>query len=206
MVIREVKPSQRVQGRWLVTLEDGSLLRVSEGEVVSFALCAGRELDEDTLDRLTASARQSQTRHRALNMASARPLSKKELVDKLARKDADRDGAQQAADWLEGLGLLNDREYAVTLVRHYAAKGFGVKKLRDELYRRGVPREFWDEALAQAGSPEDTLDRLVQKRLGGQEPTRENLKKISDYLARRGFSWSDISAALRRCGGEGEDD
>ena len=137
-------------------------------------------------------------------MAAARPLSRKELTDRLARREDDRAGAEEAADWLEGLGLLNDGEYARTVVRHYAAKGFGVKKIRDELYRRGVPRELWEDALAGLDDPAETLDRLLAARLKGREPDREALKKASDYLARRGFGWQDIAAALRRYGAEGE--
>ena len=204
--IIKLEPSQRRQGRWLAHLEDGSILRMGEGEVVSFALYAGMELDDDTLEQLSAAARKSQLKGKALNMAAARPLSKKELMDKLARKDADREDAAQTADWLEELGLLNDREYAVTVACHYSAKGFGIKKIRDELYRRGVPREYWEEALARLEDPADTLDRLVQARMAGQDPTRETLKKVSDYLARRGFTWQDISAALRRYGAEVEFD
>lgn len=202
--IIKLEPSQRRQGRWLAHLEDGSILRMGEGEVVSFALYAGMELDDDTLEQLTAAARRGQVKSKALNMVSARPLSKKELVDKLARKEADRGDAVQAADWLEDLGLLNDREYAVTVASHYSARGFGVKKIRDELYRRGVPREYWEDALSQLEDPADTLDQLLRSRMGGQAPTRENLKKVSDYLARRGFGWQDISAALRRYGAEVE--
>ena len=41
MVIQELKPSKRVPGRWLAVLEDGSILRLGEGEVVDFALYAG---------------------------------------------------------------------------------------------------------------------------------------------------------------------
>ena len=44
MVIQDLKPSQRVEGRWLAVLEDGSILRLGEGEVVDFALYAGKEL------------------------------------------------------------------------------------------------------------------------------------------------------------------
>ena len=43
MTIRELKPSPRVKGRWLVFLDDGSLLRISEREMLSFALYAGME-------------------------------------------------------------------------------------------------------------------------------------------------------------------
>ena len=47
MVIQELKPSRRVEGRWLAVLEDGSILRVGEGEVIDFALYAGKELSEE---------------------------------------------------------------------------------------------------------------------------------------------------------------
>ena len=93
--IIKLEPSRRRQGRWLAHLEDGSILRMGEGEVVSFALYAGMELEDDTLDALTAAARQRQLKDRAVHMVSARPLSKKELVDRLAReKDLRRDAAQ----------------------------------------------------------------------------------------------------------------
>ena len=52
MVIQELKPSQRVQGRWLAMLEDGSILRVGQQEIADFALYAGRELTEEELRRL----------------------------------------------------------------------------------------------------------------------------------------------------------
>ena len=52
MIIQELKPSKRVRGRWLAVLEDGSLLRVGEGEVLQFSLCAGRELTEGEAERL----------------------------------------------------------------------------------------------------------------------------------------------------------
>ena len=52
MVIRELKPSQRVEGRWLAVLEDGSILRMGESEVIAFALYAGKELTEEEAEAL----------------------------------------------------------------------------------------------------------------------------------------------------------
>jgi len=86
------------------------------------------------------------------------------------------------------------------VARHYTAKGYGERRVRDELYRRGVPREYWDEALSEAAPEDDgeALDALLNRKLRGAEPTRENLKRASDYLARRGYSWSEISDAVQR--------
>ena len=71
MVIQDLKPSRRVEGRWLAVLEDGSILRLGEGEVVDFALYAGKELSEGEAEALTQAARRSGLRQKALNLPGA---------------------------------------------------------------------------------------------------------------------------------------
>ena len=51
MVIQELKPSKRVEGRWLAVLEDGSILWLGEGEVIDFALYAGKELTQEEIKK-----------------------------------------------------------------------------------------------------------------------------------------------------------
>ena len=201
MVIQELKPSRHVEGRWLAVLEDGSILRVGEGEVVSFALYAGKELSEEEADRLLDSARRGELKKRAIELLMRKPQSRKELGRKLLEWEASEEEAAAVCDRMEELGYLNEREYAGRIVRHYAAKGFGERKLRDELYRRGIPRALWDEALEQVEDNAPAIDAFLEKKLkGGHDP--KAVKKASDALARRGFSWSEISDALRRCGME----
>ena len=84
------------------------------------------------------------------------------------------------------------------MVRHYAAKGYGERRVRDELYRRGVPKELWDEALAEMPEQDDTLDRLIRSKLGGKEPSKENLSRVSAALQRRGYGWQEIREAIER--------
>ncbi|MFR1050536.1 MAG: regulatory protein RecX [Lachnospirales bacterium] len=214
MRISKLEPSQRVKGRWLVWLDDGSLLRISENEVLSFALYAGMELTEDAFDALTAAARASAVRSKALDLISARPLSRRELIQKLTARPRDRERpplatpeqAGEAADWLEGLGYLDDAAYAGMVARHYSAKGYGERKVRDELFRRGVPRELWDAALEEARPPEEGVDAFLRSRLKGRAPDARELKRASDALARRGYRWDEIREGLRRYGAEIEEE
>jgi len=207
MKVTKLSPSQHKKGRFLVTLENGDLLRVSEHEMISFSLYTGMELDDEKLEQLRQSAAFTGFKEYALNALSARPMSRHELRQKLEEKECPPLQALEITDRLTELGYLNDASYAVTLVRHYAAKGYGPYKIRDELFRRGVPREYWDEALMSAETPEETIDALVARKLRGIEhPDRKDLKRVSDTLARRGFSWNDISTALRRYGAEPEDE
>lgn len=206
MVIRELKPSEKVQGRWLAVLEDGSILRVSENEVINFGLYTGKELGEEETEQMLASLRRSQLKEKTIALLARKPMSRRELERKLEEWDADEEETAGICARMEELGFLNDREYAARVVRHYSAKGYGARKLRDELYHRGVPRELWDEALDQAADSADTMDALIEKKLAGREPDRKELKKISDALARRGYSWSDINDGLRRFGARLEDE
>jgi len=202
MRMEELKPSKRVQGRWLAVLEDGSILRVGEGEVIDFALYAGKELTDDEAERLAAAARRTGLKEKALDLLTRKPVSRKELERKLAEWEAGEEETASICTRMEELGFLNDASYAAQVVRHYSEKGCGEHKLRDELYRRGVPRELWEDALSQATDPADAIDAFLQKKLAGRQPDRKELKKVSDALMRRGYGWEDISAALRRFGAQ----
>lgn len=206
MVIQELKPSQRIKGRWLAVLEDGSILRIGENQVVDFALYTGKELSEEEAEALQGSAQRQQRKEKALELLARKPQSRWELEKKLAQWGAEEDEVQTVCDRMEQLGYLNDAEYAARVVRHYSAKGFGPGKLRDELYRRGVPRDLWQEAMDQAEDPAQSIDAFVAKKLAGKTADRQTLKKVSDALARRGYRWPDINDALRRYGAETEEE
>ena len=206
MVIQELKPSKRIEGRWLAVLEDGSILRLGESEVIDFALYTGKELTDREAEALLDSARRSGLKEKALDLLTRKPQSRKELERKLKEWGAGEAESAALCDRMEELGYLNDASYAAQVVRYYSAKGVGEKKLRDELYRRGIPREMWDDALEQAQDPAEAIDAFVAKKLAGKDLDRKQLQKVSAALARRGYSWSDINDALRRYGAEtGED-
>ena len=198
MRIDELKESQHKKGRFLVKLENGDILRVTEEEILRFALRAGMELDGETLEALQASAKASSARAAAANIIGSRALSKKELTRRLVQKGNEEADAQAAADWLEDIGAVNDAGYAASLVRHYGSRGYGPARVREELRRRGVDRELWDEALEEMPDSEEILDQLIQKRCRGDLSDPKERKRTCDALMRRGFSWGEVKAAMGR--------
>jgi regulatory protein len=196
MRVERIERSQRKQERVLVYLEGGDLLRITEDELLRFGLYAGLDIGPGAVVELKKAAARSEIRIRAAGMLSARPLSKRELQKRLLDKGASEEDAADAADWLEGMGALDDLAYARTVVRHYSESGYGEAKLRDELYRRGVPRALWDEALAGAPEARETIARVAAARLKGRALDERERKKLAALLLRRGFSWQDVRAAL----------
>ncbi len=198
MRVESLKPSQRKKGRFLLTMEDGSILRVTEEELIQFHLREGQELDDDTLAALKKSADASNIKAKAANMIAARPLSKKELQKRLMQKGGDAESAEAAVEWLEDLGAVNDAAYASSLVRHYSSRGYGKGRIREELHRRGVAKELWEEALEEVPDSADALDALIQKKCRGDLSDPKERKRVCDALLRRGFSWGEVRAALGR--------
>lgn len=127
-----------------------------------------------------------------------RAMSVKELTDRLKEKGESPENAEDAAAWLQEMHLLDDAQYAAMCVRHYAAKGYGAGRIRNELYRRGIPRELWDDALQELPEQDDQIDTLLRRRLRSDTPDRDELRRASDYLYRRGFGRDEIRAAIAR--------
>lgn len=177
-------------------LEDGTLLKVTEQELLDFGLRAGDELDEETLGRLKASASGSDAKARAAELIGRRAMSRRDLERKLTEKGASETEARYAAEWLEAIGALDDREYSALLVRHCAEKGYGPARYRDELYKHGVPRDLWEDAMSSAPDPADMIAAYLQDRFRKGPPDERERRRAADALARRGFGWSDVRTGL----------
>ena len=197
MKITKLTPSKNVKDRYYVDLEDGSSIKVNVNLIADYSLYTGRELSDEELAALRGDADKTQLRARALRITGARAMSRKELIGKLVEKGAEEAAAEETADWLEGLGVINDEEYAKMTARHYAARGYGEGRVRDELYRRGVPKDFWDDALAEMETPDEKIDKLVASKLRGADDEKA-VQKAAAMLLRRGFKWEEVRSALER--------
>ena len=202
MKIVRIEKSKHVQERVLVYLEEGDPLRITRNELLQFGLYRGMDLPPETVVQLENAGKRSQSRAAAARLASGRMMSRKELAERLGRKGIAPDTAVEAVDWLESLGAVDDAAYAGAVARHYAAGGYGPGRVRQELQKRGIPRELWDSALAQMPDSAAAIDKFLQSKLKGRTPDRTTLKKLSDALLRRGFFWNDIRPALNRLGEE----
>ncbi len=205
--IERLEPSRHVQGRILVWFAgEKDPLRVTENEVLSFALYQGRALEEDEYAALVKAGGASSARARGARMLGERPLSRKELTRRLRDKGETEEDAEAAADWLEEIGALDELSYARSIVRHYGARGYGEQRLRAELQRRGIPRTYWAEAMEEQPDPVEQVVRFLTARLRGETSDPRQMKRVTDALLRRGFRWEDIRTGLNRYGAEIEEE
>lgn len=203
MLIKNLK--QTSPGRVTVCFEDGTEIKSSLTVVTDLRLCSGKDLDEADINTLRIVSGRAAARDRALEMVSRRLMSEKELRDKLIRKGESEENADYCVGWLSENGFLNDETYAAAVARHYAAKGYGAGRVRTELSRRGVSRELWEDAVEAMPDTDSKLDRLIASKLKNPDD-RDEVRKLSSALYRRGYSWNEIRSALARYNAETDEE
>lgn len=194
---------QTAPERVSIALSNGEEIASTVGVVADLRLYRGQELDEGRLEEIRNASVLALLKGTALELLSRRPLSAKELNDKLIQKGADPKSAAACVRWLLDQRLLDDESYAAAVARHYAARGYGPGRIRQELSRRGVPRDYWDEALGQRPDNTEKIDKLIAARLHDPD-NRDEVRKVTAALFRRGFGWDEIRAALARFSAEAE--
>ncbi|MCL2221732.1 MAG: recombination regulator RecX [Oscillospiraceae bacterium] len=137
------------------------------------------------------------TKKRALKILGNRNFSEAEMIKRLTSKGESLEDAEETAAWLVELGYISDENYASLIVEHYSSKGYGITRVKDELYKRGVPRELWDSALFALDdeSVSEAVSRFLTKKLRGSRD-EDDVRKARDALVRRGFSYEDAKMAI----------
>lgn len=134
----------------------------------------------------------------AANMLARRPLSAAMLEKKLLEKQFCTQAVDYAVERMRLLGAVNDAAFAELVVRSYARKGCGELRIRQELRVRGVPDELIAQALQDFEPELDVMLALLDRRLHGDVSDRRDCEKAMAALQRRGFTFSQIRAAMQQ--------
>ncbi len=189
--------SIRVGGRIVARLEADAVreLGISVGDPWSPAL-AQRILERTGFERYKAHAMRS---------LALRPLSRRDLVNRLAARGAGSAIAERVAQEMESAGFLNDAAYAEALVRSVTrSRPAGSRLLESKLRAKGVEREAAAAAVRKAASESDPLAEaiiLASRRARLAPPKldpRARARRLLGLLARRGFAPGVAAEAVRR--------
>jgi regulatory protein len=142
----------------------------------------------------------------ALNLLSARAYTARNLRRKLVQKKFDPDEVEAVMERLAASRLVDDARFASEFARQKLTRGgSGVRRVRQDLIRRGLSEENIRAAIEQV-SEEETLDivksidAVARKKLssmGGVAPEVAR-RRLFGFLARRGFEVADIRSAVQR--------
>ena len=177
--------------------EDGSSMRLYRQTVEDFGLYSGKELTEDEMASLRKAAGEMSAKMRAMRIVSASSVSKRDLEYRLIHKGEDPKQAKQAVEWMSELNLLDDAKTAEQIVRRCIHKGYGLSRAKQALYEKRIPKEFWEDALADYPDQTEKILDFLRSRLDEDFDERD-VRKATDALLRRGHSYQEIRKAMQR--------
>lgn len=154
----------------------------------------GRSLSAHEQRELLVAEQQGRARAAALELLSRQPRTRAEVRRRLERKGFDATSIEHAVARMTELGYLDDAAYAHTFVRdRLQTRGYGPRRIRAELLRRGLDAAIVTAALRAQTSEDDVRAAARQqaaarwRRLAHEDDPRRRRKKLYDFLARRGY-------------------
>ena len=204
MRIDSLKTSPDRAGRYWVTFEDGTRMGLYRQTVEDFGLYTGQELSEQEMADLQTAAGQWSAKMRAVRIVSASSVSKKDLEQRLVRKGEDPQQAKEAVQWMEDLHLVNDRNTAEQVVHSCISRGYGLQRAKQALYEKRIPKEYWQEVLADYPDQWEKIEAFLRSRLDETSDEKQK-KKAIDALLRRGHSYGTIRQVLNELSFDTED-
>lgn len=120
-----------------------------------------------------------------------------ELFQKLARDGFSREEIEEALQFLEERGYLNDEEFVKIYVEtRRRLNPRGLQAIKDELRRKGISHELLDSLREFFPREEEVKDaRGLIREWSGEGKEKED---INNRLLRRGFSWEVVEEAWYR--------
>lgn len=212
MKVTALTVQQRDPNRVNVMIDGKFRFSLDVFQVGDLGIKVGREYTDKELVELETESQFGKLYARALEYCFMRPHSSREVRDYLYRKTLsrkykskrtselkERPGVSKAVtervfDRLVEKGYIDDEKFARYWVENRnQRKGMSQRKLRTELAAKGVASDIIEQQLALGErNDQDELRKIIDKK-HSRYPDEQ---KFIQYLARQGFAYDDIKAAL----------
>jgi regulatory protein len=168
----------------------------------------GQVLSDEDIEALKAADTLEKAKQRALGLIVYRPRSVREVRQRLKRAGVDAGSIETVIGDLQSAGLLDDTEFSKAWVEsRLRSSPKGRRVIAWELRQKGVHSDTIEQALEGVDEQEAAL-RAARKRLprlASLEP-RDKRRKLSEYLARKGFGFEVIEDVLNRIASISDED
>ena len=192
-----------MRDRYSVYVDDAYSFSLSEGALMDSKLHSGMELTREAIEDYKKLSLDDKLYNRALRYVAMRQRTAWEVQFYLERKGADSPLLQTILNKLSMIGLIDDEKFARAYINdRQLLRPTSRRKIIMELKKKRVPEDIVQRVLAERAEESDTnpeqtalLDVIVRKR---RQAKYQDDDKLMQYLARQGFNYSDIKAALSK--------
>ncbi len=201
--LTKLDPSTHSPGYLKLEVDGAPLGTVSKRVATRLGLVEGMTLRDEDLEELRKSAGIAGALALANHFLAHRPRTIEEVRARFRRAQFEPEIIDAAVAELERQGLLNDQRFAALWVENRNTfSPRSSRSLEQELRRKGVERDIAEQTVenAQLGDETTLAIEAGHKRLRSMASLDQDTfrRRMSGFLARRGFAYEAASKAVEQ--------
>lgn len=197
MKIVEIKKDKKHTVK--VTFDDGKYFNFDTDYWNSVCLKVGDELDYGTLKFHLNESDYIRAKARGLWFLDRAEYSEKTLYQKIVAGGISGTAAARAVARIKELGLIDDNRLAARLAERMNEAGISKREAYAKLYSKGIPKDIIKTVLEETPFDEASqIETVIEKKYRNKLSDKENVQKVYAALVRKGFSYGEVSAALKK--------
>lgn len=190
MRITKIEP-QKNKERVNIYIDDNFAFGILKEIQYKYKLSEDMEVDKNYIREVLIAEEQAKSNDCALRFLSYRQRSEKEIQNKLTKEGFDSEFIENTIVYLKDRELIDDLEFARSFARDKInINKHGPKKIKYELYKKGVSGEIIDAILNEDDTEYTRALELAKKKLSSYKNDNRDAKyrKLGGFLQRRGYS------------------
>ncbi|MEO0092199.1 MAG: RecX family transcriptional regulator [candidate division WOR-3 bacterium] len=198
-----LKPQRKNPERTSIYINGKYAFSIDKETLAGLALYDKQEISKQELENLLYESEKHKCKDYAYLLLSYRMRTKREIEERLRKKDFSLSVIKDVMAELESQGLIDDRKFAQLFARdrvNFSLKGRHL--IFAELLKKGISQQDIESALNDpeiTEGEETALKRIIEKYKNRYKkfPIQERKQKFYALLTRRGFSYPVIKKVLK---------
>ncbi|MGN0353032.1 MAG: regulatory protein RecX [Roseburia sp.] len=190
------------KGRRKIRFENGIEILLYRNECKKYGIEEQGYLEEETYREIFEEVISVRATKRAMHLLEKMDRTRKQLYDKLKQNGYPEECIETALAYVESYHYIDDLRYAKNYIRFHQ-KDKSRQRLKLELLRKGVSKEEIELALEseyENREQEQIRSLLQKKKFSFEQADQSEIRRMYQFLLRRGFRSSDITHVMRETG------
>ncbi|MCJ7855493.1 RecX family transcriptional regulator [Lachnospiraceae bacterium NSJ-143] len=199
MIITDIKKQKKDENRFSVYVDGEYAFSLIAQDIEYFKLKESCEIAEEKYRFILDTIVYIKAQDLALKYLSYKMRTGKEVRDKLEKSDFSEGIIEKVMEFLTKYNYIDDYQYSMAYIRQsLKLNPVGKYAIQQKLRGYGVEQSVIEKALYDSEIDEEKYAREVigKKTSGKNYNTDSDLRKLQDFLIRRGFSYDIIKTVV----------
>ena len=196
-VVTKLEYQKNNKDRVNVFLDGGFFAGVSLEVALKFGLKVGKEIDELSLKEFLFEESKQKAFQKATDLIAKFVKTEKQMEKYLLEKGFDKSVVEDTLKKLKEYGFVDDWAYVQNYI-NFKKNVEGARKIKQELYLKGVSRELVNRAFDEIGGEceEQKCKELAEKYVRNKEKTLKLKASLNRFLLSKGFDYADVKRVI----------